>query len=1291
MHRLDGGGGQTYPGACAHRGVGLSGSDGTTRTANRVSEPWLPAQSGGMAVLQAWDDSDGGTWLASGGADGTIRLWDADTLEQREPALLGHVGAVLALTAWPAGAGTRVASAGEDSTIRVWDPSGPTLLRELPGHIGWVEGLAHWAGPDGSRRLASAGADGAVRVWDTESGRLLRTLTMANRAAVWALAAWEGPDGIRLAAGGDGGSVQVWDPCTGRTVGAPLPARHEVVWTLTPWRTAQGEVRLASSGTDGTIHIWDPQTGELTARLDGHTGWVAAVAVCAADDGILLASASSDGTTRVWDAESARTVGNPIRAHSESVPMLAAWRAPDGGTRLACGAEGGAIQVWDARTGERLGRTAAGHTAALWTLSSWPDPGGTRVAAGGDNASLRIWNSVSGTETSPVLQGHTAAVWALAHWTAPDGDRLASAGDDATVRIWDVETATPVGRPLTGHAGWIPALTAWTTEDGSRRLASGGVDATIRIWDADAGSEIAVLADNGAWVMSLATWSAPDGGRRLAAGLFDGTIRIWDPDTRAAAGPVLTGHDGCVRTLVAWSGPDGQPRLASGGFDGTVRIWDPVTGRALGRPLTGHGGRVASLAVWTDRHGGRRLASAGGDDGLIMRWDPETGTAVGPPLRGHGVGVWTLSAWTEPGEGPRLASSGYEGAVRLWDPEEGTALRTIEVGPVTTWGISDAPADQDLLNRQVLADAIADQVGRSDDGWQAGPAVVSVEGPWGCGKSTLMQLVRAKLRADHLQPPAATDLRPAQPLTIREALRLCSRGSSSVLPPAAGDAAPAARGGTVSGRGVLTAWFNPWVHQSGEQVWAGFAHVVIEAAAEALYPTEAARERYWFRRNVQRVDRFALRSALRRRMISPVFGLVLLATAAQVTITFAALNQPVHLFGKSVGAAATAVWITLAILLAGSAHTAVRFQWGQASRYLPAELFRRPVTEPLTLAGVTTGGVLQDPLRRAQAGALYVHQHDLGDILDDLADAGYGLVVFVDDIDRCQAHTTTEVFEAVNLFLSGLVSVRRTRVRFVLGLDPAVVADQLTVAQNGDQDTGWAFLRKLIHLPITVPHIGDAGIERFVDVATGAAMTREPPAAGLRTGLAMPDSHPATDPSPTPGTGSAPTGAGTGPVRSPAMPDQNSPEPVTVVAWRTMEQHPDVHAMFVERLAGQRYRSLREAKRLFNVWQLYERVLAATAPLSESAAAIARARCLVVLAEIITRWPALLRVLHQRYEGGSGFRVLADAADDDTQWRLGTQSLGLDATEARPALADLRYLLRTYDGVGVAELADRLL
>jgi hypothetical protein len=345
-------------------------------------------------------------------------------------------------------------------------------------------------------------------------------------------------------------------------------------------------------------------------------------------------------------------------------------------------------------------------------------------------------------------------------------------------------------------------------------------------------------------------------------------------------------------------------------------------------------------------------------------------------------------------------------------------------------------------------------------------------------------------------------------------------------------------------------------------------------------------------------------------------------------------------------------------------------------------------------------------LRRARAGSLYLYQHNIGDIVDDLATHGCELVVFVDDIDRCRAETTAEVFEAINLFLANVASRTGLRARFVVGLDSSVVAAHLDALYSrhvgiggtphgDDPSNGWAFLRKLIQLPVAVPQVPDDGVERFVD-----AVTRHQVAGSVRSPHVAPQTaapHQAAPrlPAQRRGTPSVPGHPGVGSFvdsasfSDPAAAAAFGPPPVQTVTWRSLERHPQVRELVVRRLWAQPDRSIREGKRLLNVWQLYVRLLDVTEPITEPAAAIARARSLLLMAEIVTRWPALQRVLNRSVGDQRGLQLLAAAAPDDSAWEAALAPLGLSATDS--ALVNLRDLLRAPDAVAVADLARRLM
>jgi WD40 repeat protein len=120
--------------------------------------------------------------------------------------------------------GTRLASGGSDGDVRLWDAETGTALATLEGR----RTTAVWSvafSPDGTR-LASGDSSGEVRLWDAETGTALATLEGHGGGA---MSVAFSPDGTRLASGGEDGSIRIIDviqptlrsPLSRR----PLPAR----------------------------------------------------------------------------------------------------------------------------------------------------------------------------------------------------------------------------------------------------------------------------------------------------------------------------------------------------------------------------------------------------------------------------------------------------------------------------------------------------------------------------------------------------------------------------------------------------------------------------------------------------------------------------------------------------------------------------------------------------------------------------------------------------------------------------------------------------------------------------------------------------------------------------------------------------------------------------------------------------------------------------------------------------------------------------------------------------------
>jgi hypothetical protein len=245
---------------------------------SRYSVPGLEEQSSVDANRGAiWSCAGGPQAIASGGTDGTIRIWDPWTLAPRR-VLEGHQAWVLACAL--ARDGSTLVSGARDGSVCVWDLGSGALQTVLAGHRGAVWSAVLF---EDSRRLVTSSDDQTLRVWSLPDGRCLSVLR-GHTAPVMACALL--PDGEHALSAGYDKTVRRWDLRNAteldRLEGSPD-------WILSVLTTPDGTLALAGTSA-GEVLAWDLTTGELVAPLAIHTGPVMSLDF-RADMGLLSASA----------------------------------------------------------------------------------------------------------------------------------------------------------------------------------------------------------------------------------------------------------------------------------------------------------------------------------------------------------------------------------------------------------------------------------------------------------------------------------------------------------------------------------------------------------------------------------------------------------------------------------------------------------------------------------------------------------------------------------------------------------------------------------------------------------------------------------------------------------------------------------------------------------------------------------------------------------------------------------------------------------------------------------------
>jgi WD40 repeat protein len=402
--------------------------------------------------------SPDGRFVASGGWDGLVKLWDwrADVVGE----LRGHSRVVHAVKFVPGG--SLLASGSWDETIKLWD------LRERPPND-LLEGCA-FEPPGAAQSPVAFSRDGAmvatlarnasdILLWDAATGAPKPSLT-ADRAVLSHEGAAATADTAKLPS-------RVRDVAFSPRDGALAAARDFDRKAETTWR----------------IEFWDVHRRALTNSFAGRAP------ICFSPDGRWFASRGVEAdaiefreleTGRMW------TTQGGLAASPDRKEFVF---SPDGRWLASTGAE---LVLWETLSGRRIATLVSvlrDLEHPINTAAFTPD--GRWLLAEGTGAEIQVWE-LAGRRRVGAFGGHVGRIVRLA--ISPDGKTLASGSATGEIKLWRLEPPDgnfsarwQIRELLTlgeGSEG-ILDLQFCRTLDGEI-LGSSDAAGVVRLWRADA-------------------------------------------------------------------------------------------------------------------------------------------------------------------------------------------------------------------------------------------------------------------------------------------------------------------------------------------------------------------------------------------------------------------------------------------------------------------------------------------------------------------------------------------------------------------------------------------------------------------------------------------------------------------------------------------------------------------------------------------------------------------------------------------------------------------------------------
>jgi WD40 repeat protein/DNA-binding SARP family transcriptional activator len=354
--------------------------------------------------------SPDGALVATVGADGSVRLWDAST---------GAARGRLRVTRQPLGSvafsgdGTRVVTTSENGVIAISEVRSGQVLSQMQS--GSPELTVAYVPHSGL--VVSANQDGTLAVW---------TPAAVVAASVPGMLPSFAPSGASVVSGGADG-VYLWTPASGDERRLPGTDASAVAAFSPDGRTV-ASVSVDPNDASADVVVSDLAGGQ--ARRLAFPAFPRYAVAIDRDGRVAVGGEDGDPGAGQWAVyvENGDGTGR-VELHGATDTTTALAFSPDG--KLLAGASfDGSVRIWNLRTGavqRRIEADPAGVADVSWNHD------GTRLATADSDGTVGIWPLAGGAPT--FLVGHVGPVNTAAF--NPAGDRVVSTGADGTVRVWD--------------------------------------------------------------------------------------------------------------------------------------------------------------------------------------------------------------------------------------------------------------------------------------------------------------------------------------------------------------------------------------------------------------------------------------------------------------------------------------------------------------------------------------------------------------------------------------------------------------------------------------------------------------------------------------------------------------------------------------------------------------------------------------------------------------------------------------------------------------------------------------